>query len=186
MAEISGIITFIPTIGDNHSKDESERFSVKLKAVNVAKKQSQLRKFVEMDPKKLMKEMMSDNQQSEIRSLLTDHFVRFVNFDYRGEATAEDVEKKVEVTATDGTKVLLETVGQEYKRPMTMTDVFNLGEFELAMEIFMYLIGSSQLRRTLPVASGPGGGGRELPTVTEEREDEEKNSESPFGSSTTH
>ena len=179
MASISNVITFIPTIGDNHSKPDSERFSVKLKAVNIAKKQGEIRKFVDADPKKLMKEMMSDNQQNAVRMMLNEHFLRFENFTFKGEASQDDVEKKVVIKGMDGNEVELTAVGQEYERPMTMKDIFDLGEFELAMEIFMHLIGSSQLRK--PVTKPD----EEL-TVTQEREDEGKNSESPSGTTPIH
>lgn len=190
MATISSIITFVPTIGDNDKKDASEQFAVKLKAVKVDKKQAQLRKFVEMDPKKLMKEMMDARQQGEIVQLLQEHFVRFVNFNVSDEATKEEVNAgkeglvNGEMVKLTGEEVGGEWVGVTYERPARIKDIFDLGEYELAMEIFMHMIGSSQLRKTLP---NPGRGGRDLPepTVTDEREDEEKNSESLSGTTQT-
>lgn len=174
MASISSIITFVPTIGENDKKPESEKFLVKLKAVNVQKKQNQLRKFIETDPKQLMKSMMDPRQQDEIKSMLTEHFVKFINFDVTDIATKKDAEESKQGQVFGQLQVLKE--GDEYLRPATIEDIFNLGEFELAMEIFMYLIGSSQLRRA-PVT----------PTLTagQDREDEEKNSESPSGTSLT-
>lgn len=177
---ISSIITFVPTIGDNHKKDDAEKFAVKLRAVKIDKKQAQLRKFIEMDPKKLMKDMMDVRQQGEIVSLLNEHFVRFVNFEVADETTEADITAHKR-GIVEGVEKELDTVGEEYTRPAVMEDIFALGEYELAMEIFMHMIGSSQLRKTLP----PTRGGKELPTVTEEREDEEKNSESPSGTTRT-
>jgi hypothetical protein len=178
MASISKIITFVPTIGDNEKKPESEQFAVKLRAVKVEKKQMQLRKFIEMDPKKLMKEMMDVRQQGEIVALLKEHFVRFVNFDVDDEATKEDEAAKRRGFVGGEERELRE--GDIYSRPALIEDIFELGEYELAMEIFMHMIGSSQLRKTLP-PKPEGEGGKELPTVTEDRQDEEKNSESPSG-----
>jgi hypothetical protein len=187
MAQISKVITFIPTIGGNDKKSEAERFAVKLKAVKVDKKQNQLRKFIDADPKKLMKDMMDSKQQTEIVNLLNEHFVRFVNFDVVDVATDEDVKagKKGRLQDSESLDEVSLAEGDEYLRPAQIGDIFELGEYELAMEIFMHMIGSSQLRRTLTgTTSGDGGGGKELPTVTDEREDEEKNSESPSGTTT--
>jgi hypothetical protein len=171
---ISSIITFVPTVGDNHKKADSERISVKLKAVKMERKQSQLKKFVEMPPNDLMKEMMDTRQQSEIKSLLKDNFVRFINFNVAEEATTEDEKAKKRGRPLGETEDRELKAGDEYERPAVIDDVFELGEYELAMEIFMHMIGSSQLRKVTPVNPA-------LPTVTEERENEEKNSESPSG-----
>jgi hypothetical protein len=185
MATISSIIKYVPTIGENDQKDEKEQFAVMLKAVKIDKKQSQLRKFIEMDPKKLMKEMMDARQQGEIVELLNQHFVRFVNFRVAAEATQEEVAagkeglvngEMVRLTGSTNSQTG-EWEGVTYERPAVIKDIFELGEYELAMEIFMHMIGSSQLRKTLPPS------GKALPetTTTEEREDEEKNSGSPSG-----
>jgi hypothetical protein len=179
MATISKVITFVPTIGENN-----KQFQVRLRAVKVEKKQTQIRKFVEMDPKKLMKEMLDSRQQGEIKELLKEHFIRFVNFDVTDEVSEKDVEdKKVlliqgeseprEVTAAD--------IGKTHLRPAGIDDIFELGEYELAMEMFMHMIGHSQLRGALRPGTDPA-----RLTTTEEREDEEKNSESPSGSSPIH
>lgn len=196
---ISKVITFIPTIGGNHDKPEGERIEVKLRAVKVEKKQAELRKFVETPPKELMKQMMNERQQGEIKSLLNEHFIRFVNFDVKDEFTKEmilslpkegETPRKFQFLDRDGKPDgepragTVDDVGKEFSEPMTMANVFETGEFELAMEIFMFMIGSSQLRRAIPVSDAEGN--KLLPSVTEEREDEEKNSESPSGISTTH
>ena len=173
MATLSSIITFTPTIGGNDSKPESEKFSVKLKAVNVQKKQEQLRKFIQMDPKQLMSDMMDPRQQGEIKELLTKNFVRFVNFEVTDEATEADVLEGKKGFVAGEEKVL--AVGEEYSRPGRIQDLFDLGEFELIMEIFMFMIGSSQLRKPVPPANPAA------VTAGHDREDEEKNSESPSG-----
>jgi hypothetical protein len=188
MASISKVLTFTPTIGDNDKKPESERFQVKIKAVKSDVKQTHLRKFIEMDPKKLMAQMMDPRQQGEIKDLLTKNFVRFINFNVTDEVTEEDVNAGNSLHLkgdSDTTKVTADHLSREYERPATMDDIFELGEFELALEIFMHMIGSSQLRKTIKPQGDGGGGGGELPTVTEEREDEEKNSVSPSGTTQT-
>lgn len=184
MATIASVITYIPTIGENDQKPPAEQFAVKLKAVNMKIKQEQLLKFISMDPKQLMKQMMDPRQQTEIVKLLNEHFVRFVNFDVTDVVTEKDV-KENKKGYVDGSEKVLTEVGEEYTRPATIEDIFNLGEFELAMEIFMHLIGSSQLRKTIPIQRDAAG--NVIPaTVTQEREDEEKNSESLSGTSLTN
>lgn len=177
MATISRIVKFVPTIGGNDKAPDDERFEVKLRAVPAGKRQSQITKFIEMDPKKLMKQMMDARQQTEIKDLLKEHFVSFINFDVSDEATPEMVAEKKVGNVLGETRTL--QVGDVFTRPATIEDIFELGEYELAMEIFMHMIGSSQLRKTIRSSAGSGGG--ELPEHGVEKEDEEKNSESPSG-----
>jgi hypothetical protein len=191
MATVSRIIEFTPTIGGNHTKPDNEKFKVELKAVDVNKKQSQLRKFVEMDPKKLMKEMMSDNQQNEVRRMLTEHFVGFINFTIKDVADDTTVQAGVEgfvfddITGEKSSEKRFVKKGERYLRSMTIEDVFDIGEFELAMEIFMHMIGSSQLKKAKPPKMDDEG--NLLPPVAgDDKEDEEKNSESLSGSTPIH
>jgi hypothetical protein len=179
MATISKVITFYPTIGDNMELSEDKRMSVKMKAASAQAKQTELLKFVQMDPQNMMKEMMDTRQQGEIKKLLISHFIKFDNFSVADQATAEDVAKG-KTGLVDGQELLLKE-GDEYLRPGTMTDVFELGEYELAMEIFMHLIGSSQLRRA-PEKKKPV----DQITNADDAGDEEKNSESPSGTTRTH
>lgn len=169
MASVSSVITFIPTIGDNHGKPSEEQISVKLKPVGMGKKQQQLVKFINTAPDKLMAQMMDVRQQDEIKSLLMDHVIRFVNFTVDGEASSDDVANNVTI---DG--IILTAVGQRWSRPFTVKDIFDLGEYELAMEIFMFMIGSSQLRKNSTPESA-------RVTAGEDNGDEEKNSKSPSG-----
>jgi hypothetical protein len=193
MAQISAVITYEPSLGGNWKKPEAERFSVKLKAARVGTKQSELRKFINTDAKKLAQQMMSDSRTTEIVELLKQHFICFVNFDYVGVASQEDVDKGIPKDYKDKDKGPVTTVNEEYRRAMTIDDLLDLGEYQLLMEIFMFLVGSSQLQKvkrpkdeddeeedkvakdkraqlTL-VASNSGDG----PTTEDEREDEEKN-----------
>lgn len=196
MATVSRIIKFTPTIGGNDKLPDDEKFHVELRAVDVGKKQSQLRKFVEMDPKKLMKEMMSESQANEVRKMLNDHFIGFINFTFKEIATEEHEATRLEAYIVERDDVTGEEkersdekravkAGDRYIRAMTIGDIFDIGEFELAMEIFMHMIGSSQLRRT-PLPKTDAGGNLIPPTAGEDQEDEEKNSESLSGSTVTH
>jgi hypothetical protein len=192
MASVSSITEFVPTIGgnDTRTEDDPKRFSVKLKAVSVSKRQNELRKFVNADPKKLAKDMMSDDRTSEIKKLLAEHFVRFVNLYRKNEVLDTDATRDIKVQLIEGVaadKVDLKTleVGTEYFVPMTLDDCYDMGELELLMECFMYLVGSSQLKPADKRKKKDGSGDDEL-TVDDEREDEEKNSESLSGTTRTH
>jgi hypothetical protein len=186
MASISKIITFVPTLGKNNKKPKDEQFAVRLKAVKSSMKQTHLRKFIEIDPKMLMQKMMDSKQQTEIVELLKEHFVRFENFYVTEEVTEEQIGKEVHFKGEENPSTCVQEDVEnhrEYERTATIEDIFELGEYELAMEIFMHMIGSSQLRKP-PVEKKTGDGG-EGPTVDDEREDEEKNSESPSGTTLT-
>jgi hypothetical protein len=108
--------------------------------------------------------------------------------------TEEDVRRDYDVLVEDPTeqhidppKKNLNTMkpGDVYYEPMSVEDLLELGEYQLVMEIFMHLVGSSQLQKPASNKRKDGDGGDEL-TVTDEREDEEKNSESPSGTTLTH
>jgi hypothetical protein len=182
---ISKIITYVPRIGDNHKAPEPEQYRVKLRAATVEQKQAQLRKFIDADPQALMKQMMDKKENDEIAEILKQHVHRF-----------EGIEIEEEHEAT----------GRVVKRPFTVKDMYELGEFELALEIFMHLLGSSQLRQVVPAeeekvtcpeckhvfsiegnkvkSKEPKGEPRQL-THGEEKEDEIKNSESLSGTMRT-
>lgn len=190
MATVSRIIEFTPTIGENDKAPEEVMFKVELRAVDVKKKQGQLRKFVEMKPKDLMKEMMSENHSNQVRTMLNEHFIGFINMFFKDVATKADVEAGLKAWPMDATtgkredEQRLITEGERYFRLMTIEDMFAIGEFELAMEIFMHMIGSSQLKKNQPKKDDDGN--LVPPTAGEDQEDEEKNSESPSGSTPIH
>lgn len=136
MATLARVRRYVPEVGKNREKEESDQFAVHLKPVSVYQKQVQMRRFLGMKPEDLLKEMMSKEGSNEILKILKETVVRFENLFLEGEGGVKDL--------------------------ATMEDVWNMGEFELVMELFNNLLSSSQLKS-----------------------EEEKNSESPSGMSVT-
>lgn len=120
---------YVPEVGfvgeggkpvSNRDASEEDQFYVKLKAVTQTVKNDRIKNFIETPPEKFMKMLMNPAQQKEMRDLLSEHVVGFVNL-------TVEVEEGV-------------------SRELTSNDLFDLGEFPLIMELFQELTGNSQLR----------------------------------------
>ena len=137
MAVLARVRKYIPEVADNRAKPENEQIRAFLKPVSVYTKQVQLRKFLGMAPEELLKQMMKDEGSNEIKKILKDTVVRLEN-------------------------LYLEDEDGKNRMEATIQDVWEMGEFELVMELFNNILSHSQLKK-----------------------DEEKNSELPSGTSVT-
>lgn len=136
MAVISRVRRYVVELGGNQAKPTDEQIAAYLRPITVFQKQDQLRKFIGMEPEALLKQMTKREETNVILQILKDNVVRFENLDIEDD---------------NGNKTVA-----------TIEELWNLGEFELCMEIFNALMRGSQLK-----------------------EEEAKNSESPSGTSVT-
>lgn len=123
---LSTVRKYVPEFGSNHKKPEGEQITVYLKNVDIHRRQKQLRKFMNTDPKKLMDMMMEEKQSNEIQDILKENVVRFENL-------------KIDEGQVD------ETTGAPKLRDATMQDIISMGEWMLCIELFMNILNSSQI-----------------------------------------
>jgi hypothetical protein len=120
MAQISRIRRYVPKVGNKSLPEGDAPIVAYLRSVDVYAKQVQIRKFVGMAPDELLKSMMDDKGSNEIKSVLFKNVVRFENL--------EIVEDSGDAKAA------------------TIQDMWDMGEFELCLELFTEILQSSQLK----------------------------------------
>ena len=143
MAILSTVRAYTPKVGDNHLKSENERIVVYLKNLTVKDKQTRVREFITKSPDELTRMMLEDKGSEDIKKLLFDNVVR------------------IEGLILDDEQPDPQNPGQFVKvsRAATAQDLWEQGEQQLCVELFMNIISGTQLSK-----------------------DQEKNSESQSGS----
>jgi len=123
MAVISKIRKYVPKVGDNDKKPSAEQFVAYMKSVDVLTRQTHIRKFLSMSAEDITKSMMEDKASGEIKKILIENVVRF-----------------------DNLKIQAEEGNGSDSADATMLNLWEMGEFELCLELFNEILSSSQLK----------------------------------------